>query len=1170
MWITGDVEIPQPVLDAHANGDLVLFVGAGASMGEPSKLPSFKRLAEIMAEKAGETFSDDGGLDFFLGSLPAGFDTHRHVRDEIAGGSAKYNPIHTAIVQLAATSGMFRIVTTNFDLHLESAATDAGVSPDDIWHSPALPIGSDYEGLVYLHGSVRRPPEELIVTDRDFGRAYITEAWATRFLLPMFDKRTVVFVGYSHEDTIMRYLALGLPSNTRRYAFTNDGSDPKWKHLEITPLTYTLRGEYDHGNLEDALTTWAKRATMGALEHDARVREIIEGESTTLPLPERDYLISQIETEEGARRFAASVTEHRWLRWLEDTDVFKSLFHGGSASTPGSILAQWYATFIENPETSDLALHTVQRLGRRFSDSLLLSVALATEALFRVDPTRAARWRVLLMTSIEGHTAPGDPGPALRFGRGGISNTRAVVRSLLRPYLALKRGWLQNDERNSPPSADLEWTVKPRDLHKIVTEHAIAVTLDDARTLSFFEEALHSAYDLIAAYNGATEHASFRFSRSRIEEQPPRQINHIDSVIDGLRLVGERLIHDMPGLPDRWWLFERVLFRRLALHLIAEDPHRSADDKIAWLTARQTVFLSGVKHEVFRILAENIAVAGAVQRAAVLDEVRRGPQFPTGVEDVERHIAYSKFNVLIWLTRAAPEWAEAAAEIAAIRAEYSYFAERDEPDQDFTTSTGTWGGVLPMEPEDFIGMVEKDGADVALTSVLARDYSERNFNEPTWDDALNLFSRVAREDAASGLQILEQLQSLDEEKQGQIRNELVSGWAEAVMDEAMRVSVMNALSHDSILAGSRRAVAQFLLGQIRQIVDSGASTSADRLRTLARDLLAKNEDDEVELPVGYDGPMLALNSWPGELTMYWLTEIDRRWRSDRDGWVGLNGDESTALITLLTRANLSAATAPAIAGQLFFLFAADEVFTTDNVIPLFTDSTAMVGVWKAYLYGARVNDRMLRNGMFAALLGMWERLSDLDDESLVRRFLSLAASIAAYAGISKLERRQLCIKSVTAENGAHASSFAEEVGRDLTSGVEDGEAAWDTWLRAHLEDRLNGVPREPEAAELAAWADVVPLLGSRVPEGIAAFHGRAPGLDADNSAVDIPGDALSAHGPALVEFLAERVTNSESNNMMLAYRINEIVESASASLSPEEVVPLVTAAHEKGYLNAEI
>ena len=30
MWITGDVELPDEILDAHEHGELVFFVGAGA------------------------------------------------------------------------------------------------------------------------------------------------------------------------------------------------------------------------------------------------------------------------------------------------------------------------------------------------------------------------------------------------------------------------------------------------------------------------------------------------------------------------------------------------------------------------------------------------------------------------------------------------------------------------------------------------------------------------------------------------------------------------------------------------------------------------------------------------------------------------------------------------------------------------------------------------------------------------------------------------------------------------------------------------------------------------------------------------------------------------------------------------------------------------------------
>jgi hypothetical protein len=49
------VEFPPALIDAHKAGDLVLFVGAGASMKEPSSLPGFQGLVEIIRDEAGLT-----------------------------------------------------------------------------------------------------------------------------------------------------------------------------------------------------------------------------------------------------------------------------------------------------------------------------------------------------------------------------------------------------------------------------------------------------------------------------------------------------------------------------------------------------------------------------------------------------------------------------------------------------------------------------------------------------------------------------------------------------------------------------------------------------------------------------------------------------------------------------------------------------------------------------------------------------------------------------------------------------------------------------------------------------------------------------------------------------------------------------------------------------------
>jgi len=119
MWITSEVDLPEEVVEAHVKGDLVFFVGAGASVAKPSSLPLFEGLAKQLARRASHPFSKRGGLDFLIGCF-------------------------------------FRVVTTNYDDHIASAASDARIPIADTWYGPALPIGRDFVGLVHLRGSMVR------------------------------------------------------------------------------------------------------------------------------------------------------------------------------------------------------------------------------------------------------------------------------------------------------------------------------------------------------------------------------------------------------------------------------------------------------------------------------------------------------------------------------------------------------------------------------------------------------------------------------------------------------------------------------------------------------------------------------------------------------------------------------------------------------------------------------------------------------------------------------------------------------------------------------------------------------------------------------------------------------------------------------------------------------
>lgn len=197
MWLR-DIQFPARLIEAHRLGDLVIFVGAGASLDPPSGLPDYRSLAKLIAEEAQVTDITDEDLhhpDVLLGRLAdeRGVDVRGRIAAHIGIAASQPNRLHRAIASLSAARQPVRLVTTNYDAHLSLALTEAGVEFRE-FVAPALPMGDDFDGVVHLHGCLREVPR-MIATDSDFGRAYLLDAWAARFLERMFSLYAVLFVG---------------------------------------------------------------------------------------------------------------------------------------------------------------------------------------------------------------------------------------------------------------------------------------------------------------------------------------------------------------------------------------------------------------------------------------------------------------------------------------------------------------------------------------------------------------------------------------------------------------------------------------------------------------------------------------------------------------------------------------------------------------------------------------------------------------------------------------------------------------------------------------------------------------------------------------------------------------------------------------------------------------
>ena len=323
--------IPDELLLARDQGRVVFFCGAGVSR-ESAGLPDFIGLARKVAETLGVeadnpaiTLLDEArnieertgvaGLipaDRVFGIFERDFlvsDIETAVATALRPGDAPDVSAHRTLVDLATTPlGDVRIVTTNFDRLFDDCGRQVRT-----WQRPHLPDPSRSEelnGIVYLHGKVSPGYEAaegdgFVLSSAAFGRAYLTESWATSFFQKIIARYVVVFVGYAADDPPVQYLLEALNDQTDRrqdiYAFQSGDADDatsRWLYKGVTAIPYG-----DHSALWSTLSQWAVRARDPSAWH-SQIIEKAKSRPTSLAAHERGQVAHVVSTVEGFRRFS--------------------------------------------------------------------------------------------------------------------------------------------------------------------------------------------------------------------------------------------------------------------------------------------------------------------------------------------------------------------------------------------------------------------------------------------------------------------------------------------------------------------------------------------------------------------------------------------------------------------------------------------------------------------------------------------------------------------------------------------------------------------------------------------------------------------------------------------------------------------------------------------------
>lgn len=651
-WTFGGVTLPQKVEEAFWSDTLVFFCGAGVSSAKPSELPGFRGLAEDLAQTLGRPGlipadkSVPVQFDVVMGKLnELSGDVHRRVSSRLEAVVTP-NAYHLDIWRIAAAQGKTpKIVTTNFDLLFEAAAKQIGLETP-VYVAPMLPLGDDFSGLVHLHG-VQTPPltTRMVLTDRDFGRAYITEGWATHFLTRLFAEYTVVLIGYSAEDTIIQYLNRALPNNGERFAFTKNADDYElWTRLGITPIPFPSSPENQYGELESFVGSWRARLTATPSQRFDQITDFIARGPEAAEL-EPDETAWNLNDPELARHFRLNARSSEWLKTLDKMGILDALFDPDSERDADlQEWSQWVRASIDDDDGEGLLTVLARHEGRLhqhlwfhiwhkiydgFNGSISHRQLIFVLAVSQ-QPSESDRLSMLLPRTVDT-----DPETA-----------ELLLHHMLTPQLRLKvrSGWSFRDD-SLETRLRLSWRTSsirdawPKLMPKLSDRaHLLSVVLDLIRTVEKTD----------AFFTGREREDAISVRRDQVEhaERYARDDPYI-LVVDIARDLLRESVRDHGTRDAIRYLDDRSeMIRRLAIDALAEARSTEASALVKVLIQQALPFEYRSRPDVFRLMTAVYKNASESTRQMFLDYVQDATH---GSGDTEIS-DFAKYNIFVWLS----------------------------------------------------------------------------------------------------------------------------------------------------------------------------------------------------------------------------------------------------------------------------------------------------------------------------------------------------------------------------------------------------------------------------------------------------------------------------------------------------------------------------------------
>ena len=1065
-----NVDFPKPLIEALHDNELVVFAGAGVSMGKPARLPSFKSLTNIIAEGTGKTARDGETPERFLGRLKdQGVKVHVRAARPLSQEGLQATALHQDLLRLYPKTAPVRLVTTNFDPLFEQAAEAIFDSSPEVFRAPALPLGREFDGIVHVHGSVRRP-NEMVLTDRDFGHAYLTDGWAQRFLVELFSNFRILFVGYSHDDTIMNYLARALPAGSEYQRFILTGSEDKkpsddWRSLGIEPIVYPQANENDYSELDTSIHGLAELVQRRVVVWNDEITNIAQ-----VPPPtdenKADLIEYALSDEVNTRFFTKAASDPDWIGWLDERGHLTALFRDDILTAQAKTLSWWLADrFLFNHANRLFLLigkHNMRLHPQLWRD---MGWKLARNGEVFSDKDTLRRWISLLLTSLREKISMNDlmhvDTDYLLPQMGELCIENEMLDDLLQIFdwmmdsrIRINKGysWPSADDDREIPSVDAElipiseqhelnelWEVglKPKlpQVAKPLLDRVIRRLEGQYLTLCTWGK-VHGTWDPISE------------GRSAIEpEEGDGNTEAIDVMINAARDCLVWLASNQVETATQWCNRHVrsgvTLLRRLAVHGVYKREDLTADDKIDWLQTHINQIGLSVGAEVFPLLQQAYPEACPAHRSSLIEAMwtYRWPKETDS--DGDKHAARQQFDWFNCIHRCVPDCLLAKAALDKVLARYPEFKS--------------------MVPQPLI-----QGDISGPIAPQSTPPPKEILPTPTTDRRHELMSVK------------------------------ITAW-----DEAKHRQVFHSISKIESYAKFSREIADALYALV---INDGPSYALKLLPQAQRIASALWPHLDRTAPIDARGDWLfaAMNHPAGLLAYFWISALSL-WREHHDPKSTiLNDDYRRALSDIVVdRSPAGTLGRTVLASKLHILLDADQVWTREYLLPLFDPcSDDFQSAWDGFVKWGKLNPSVAKAMTDLFLKAVTRIGTDLFNQrdSFVKHYIGMLIDSIYIAEdplsewIPKIfnhgsQDRPSADSEPTLfprANRSIAEIFASVMSSRLRNMPEtEQRELWEHWLKDYWQNRLEGVPSPLMSSEAKLMLDWLTDLTAVFPDAVA-------------------------------------------------------------------------------------